>query len=148
MNTIVFPYGIQFHEGGKMMLFPAAEARIMSKHNAEPLHSVFLIDSGATVSVLPAGDADVLGIELHKGKRTIVRCLGATDFFGFRHIVTCKFQNYTFKLPVIFVDNPATLRIFGREGLFEKFIVLFDESKHRTIFLSPKERKHINALLE
>ncbi|TSC73545.1 MAG: hypothetical protein G01um101470_24 [Parcubacteria group bacterium Gr01-1014_70] len=147
MKNIVFPYGIRFQEDSRMALFPAAEARIRGSRSSETLYGIFLIDSGATVSVLPAGDAELLGISLTKGIRTVVRGLGATDFFGYRHVITCLFEHVAIRLPVVFIDHPATLRILGREGLFEKYLIVFDELKHRTLFLNPKERTHINKLI-
>ena len=147
MKNIVFPYGIRFQEDTRMAVFPAAEARIQGSRSSETLYSIFLIDSGATVSVLPAGDAELLGIPLTKGRRTVVRGLGATDFLGYRHVITCTFERATIRLPVVFIDHPATLRILGREGLFEKYLIVFDESKRRTLFLNPKERTHIDKLV-
>ena len=147
MKNIVFPYGIRFQEDSRMAVFPAAEAHIQGSRSSETLYGVFLIDSGATVSVLPAGDAELLGIRLAKGKRTVVRGLGATDFLGYRHMITCTFEHAVIRLPVVFIDHPATLRILGREGLFEKYLIVFDELKHRTFFLNPKERTHIDKLV-
>lgn len=147
MKSIVFPYGIRFKEDGKIAVFPAIEARIKG-NTSESLLGTFLIDSGATVSVLPAGDADVLGIDLWNGTKITIRGLGATDFLGFRHTVTCEIGIYDIKLPVVFIDNPATLRILGREGLFDKFLIMFDEEKQCTLFLNPKMRSAIGSLLK
>lgn len=146
MKNILFPYGIRFQEDGKIAVFPAAEARIQGG-TSESLLATFLVDSGATISILPAGDAEVLGIDLTKGVKIVIRGLGATDFFGFRHIVSCDIEGHTVKLPVVFIDHPATLRIFGREGLFDKFLIVFDEQKQRTLFLDSKARTHIDKLL-
>ena len=147
MKNIIFPYGIRFQEDGKIAVFPAAQARIKSS-TSESLLGTFLIDSGATISVLPAGDAEVLGIDLQKGTKIVIRGLGATDFLGYRHVIQCEIQKRTLKLPVVFVDHPATLRIFGREGLFKKFIIVFDEQKQRTLFLDPNMRICIEKLLD
>lgn len=147
MKSIVFPYGVRFQEDSRIAVFPAAEAYIQGSRSSETLYGIFLIDSGATVSILPAGDAELLGIQLTNGKKTVVRGLGATDFFGYRHVITCTFEHSTLRLPVVFIDHPATLRILGREGLFEKYLIMFDESKRRTLFLNPKERARINKLV-
>lgn len=147
MKSIVFRYGIRFQEDSRIAVFPAAEARIQGSRSSETLYGIFLIDSGAAVSVLPVGDAELLGIRLTKGRRTVVRGLGATDFLGYRHVITYTFEHTAIRLPVVFIDHPATLRILGREGLFEKYLIVFDESKHRTLFLSPKERIHIDKLV-
>lgn len=148
MKSIVFPYGIRFQEDGKITVFPVAEARIKSMHTAsESLFSMFLIDSGATVSVVPAEDAEVLGIDIQKGIKIIVRGLGKTDFVGYQHTVLCEIETHTMKIPIVFIDNPATLRIFGRDGLFDKFLIIFDEEKKRTLFLDSKKRNAIDKLL-
>ena len=148
MKSIVFPYGIRFQEDGKIATFPAAQGRLRGEQPAETIYGVFLIDSGATTSVLPASDAEVLGVRLHKGTKVVVRGIGATDYVGYKHTVICILETGSFNLPVVFIDHPATLRVFGREGLFDKFLILFDELKQRTIFLSPGERKNINTLIK
>ena len=145
MKSILFPYGIRFQEDGKIAVFPAAEARIKGITD-ESLLGTFLIDTGATISVLPAGDAEVLGINLQKSTKIVIRGLGATDFLGFRHTVFCEIGKYTIKLPVVFIDHPATLRILGREGLFEKFLIVFDEQKQRTLFFDSNARAYIDKL--
>lgn len=147
MKSIVFPYGIRFQEDNKIAVFPAAKAHIRGSQSSETLYGIFLIDSGATMSVLPVSDAELLGIKLSNGKKTVVRGLGATDFLGYRHVITCTFEHSTLRLPVVFIDHPATLRILGREGLFEKYLIVFDELKRRTLFLDPKERTRINKLV-
>jgi hypothetical protein len=61
MTRFIFPYGIRFRGDRHIELFPAAELFVKGRKK-QGIRAVFHIDSGATLSVLPAGDAKVLGV--------------------------------------------------------------------------------------
>jgi len=137
----VFPYGIRFQEGGTLETFPMAEVDVLSK-NGEGIHAVFHIDSGATTSALPAVDAEALGISLKKGKQILVRGILGDGAMGYIHEVTLRFdQKNEFRIPVIFVEHESMPRILGREGLFNQFALIFEESKNRTGFFATKTKE-------
>ena len=141
---IVFPYGIRFIEDGRLETFPAAEVFI-SKHGKE-ITAIFQVDSGATISVLPRGDAEALDIKLDRGERVALRGIGNDLIFGFRDVVTLEFSEKRLKIPVIFLESYTAPRILGREGIFANFGIMFDEVKNRTAFLDQRERKIIDRL--
>ena len=146
MSTFVLPYGIRFREDGRLETQPIAEITLFGR-NKKTIRGVYLIDSGATTSIAPAHDSVLLDIPLTQGHKMVVRGIGQTKFFGYRHIVRCTLQNAAFKIPIIFIEDPAAPRILGREGFFERFGILFDESRHRTALIeTSRERKRINAI--
>lgn len=145
-RPILFHYGIRFQEDGRIETFPAAEVSILNKRG-EGIRAVLYIDSGATTSILPAGDAEVLNINLPYGHKMAVKAAFGETVYGYRHDVTVQFENEKLKIPVIFVEYASVPRILGREGVFTKFAVLFDEARRRTVLLNQKNiKKEINNL--
>lgn len=146
IRPIVFHYGIKFREDGRIEIFPAAEVSLLSKRG-NGIRAVLYIDSGATTSILPTGDAEVLNIDLSRGHRMAVKAAFGETVYGYRHEVVVQFEKTKLKIPVIFIEHDAAPRILGREGIFTKFAVLFDETRRRTVLLNPKTtRNEINNL--
>ena len=148
MNRFVFPYGIRFQEDGRIEVFPVAELSIIGR-GGDGIRTVLHIDSGATTSILPARDAEILGLSLKRGKKFLVRGVSGETLIGYRHTILIQFIEKQLRVPTIFVEGAVVPRILGREGVFPLFSILFDESKRRTAFLdSEKERQTIDALFE
>ena len=146
MTRHIFPYGIRFREDRQIELFPAAEVLIEGRSN-RGIRAVLHIDSGATLSVLPASDASQLGIPLSKGKKMLVKGVSGESLPGYRHTVRVHVGEEKFNIPVVFVEHPNVPAILGREGLFTSFAVVFDEARRRVAFLDGNtERKAIDAL--
>lgn len=83
-NGVVFPYGITLREGGSLDTFPAAEVFFFSRDN-ERLSLFLLIDSGATISALPASDAPILGINEKEGIAVQIAGIDGKPINGWRH---------------------------------------------------------------
>ena len=146
MSHLVFPYGIRFQEDGRIEVFPMVEIDILGNGGAG-IRAAFHIDSGATTSALPASDGEALGFDVERGKEVRVRGILSDSTQGYIHDVVLRFEERKFRVPVIFVRDERMPRILGREGVFSRFAILFDEAKRRTAFLeAKKERKAINAL--
>lgn len=146
MKSLVFPYGIRFQENGRLEAFPAAEILVRGR-GQNGVRAVFIIDSGATTTVLPSNDADILGINLKSGSRIIVRGFGDTSFFGYKHILNMRLGDRSLKVPIIMVEHSNVPRVLGREGVFNHFGILFDEAKSRTGLLdAKKQRETIDSL--
>lgn len=149
MSALVFPFGIRFLEDGKLDIFPALEAEILGR-GKNGIRALFLIDSGASTSLLPSGDAGVLGIRMEEGKKTIVRSIGDSPFLGYVHTMRFRFGGCpAFQIPVLIADRPDVPRILGREGVFSRFGIVFDEPMRRTALLdSKKDRKVLDSVFE
>lgn len=146
MSRFTFPYGIRFQEDGRIEIFPAVEVLVLG-HGDRGIRALFHVDSGATTSVLPTSDAEVLGINVNKGKRMLVRGIYGEAQAGYRHTIKIQFNGLLKRIPVIFVEYESIPRILGREGVFNNFGIMFDGAKRRTCFLDTrKERKIINSV--
>ena len=146
MSALILPYGIRFREDSRLEAFPAAEVFVLGA-GGKGIRAVFHIDSGATISIAPASDASVLGIDLAAGSRIVIRGVGDERFEGYRHNLRLKIgEGVVIKAPVVLVEHQGIPRILGREGIFPQFGILFDESKHRTAFLRSRTgRRKIDA---
>ena len=49
----------------------------------------------------------------------------------YRHTVRLKLNGFRMKVPVIFVEHSEVPRIMGREGIFSRFGIIFDEARRR-----------------
>lgn len=57
-----------------------------------------------------------------------------------------QIEQMKLKVRVIFITDASVPRILGREDIFSRFAILFDELKRKTAFLDAvKERKSIDA---
>lgn len=148
MNKLVFPYGIKFREDGKISIFPAVELFVLGRQK-NGIRALFHIDSGATTSIFPKSDADILGIDLKNSKEVSVRGISGDVMRGYQSFITIHFDQLKIKIPAVFVENDWVPRVLGREGFFNRFGILFDELKKRTRFLdSKKERKTLDSLFD
>lgn len=147
MNRIIFPYGIRFQEDGKLDIFPAAEISILG-NRGEGLRAMFLLDSGATTSILPVSDVEALGLKLDFKNKMIVRGFSGESVFGYLHYLNLMLSGTKVLAPIIFVDANVP-RVLGRAGIFSKFVIAFDESNKRTgFFMSTENRKNIDGLFK
>ena len=147
-GSIVFSYVARFAESGSIDTFPAAEVSFLTK---DGLWSaiLLLIDSGARISVLPKADASALGIVLENGLR--MRASGIDGVvYGWKHDIEVKLGKAKISLPFLFLDSERSPRVLGRDGLFDKFSIVFEESKHRSGLLGAKtkESKAVSGVLD
>ena len=142
MKTLVFPYGIRFQENGRLETFPAAEISIGGR-GGKGIRAVFLVDSGATTTIIPSDDAYMLGLNIKDGAKAAVRGLGDTTFFGYKFLLHFTLGDTAFDAPVIIVEHPGVPHILGREGIFHRFGILFDETRHRIGLLNGKKQRRV-----
>jgi len=146
MNRCVFPYGIEFQEDGRLNLFPAVDA-ILFGQKGRGLKVRLLLDSGAAVTTLPVTDANRLGVTLERGNKIVLQGITGEGVLGYRHLAFVQICNTKIEIPVVFVDDKSTPRLLGRDGIFTHFTIIFDEAKHRIVFLPQnEERKLIDSL--
>lgn len=139
-NSFTFPYGITLRENGVIDTLPVAEVGFKNK-TGEQFSLFLIIDSGATISALPKSDAEVLGIDVKKGKPMVISGIGNEKLAGWQHNISVCLKNTIIQLPVIFLDKEIGPRILGRAGLFEHFVLVFEEKKKRAAFICENERE-------
>lgn len=147
-KSTVFPYGITLKKGGKIDIFPAVEALFPSK-DGEYFSLFLLVDSGAAISALPKSDALAIGFDAEKGDRISIGGIGNEFIHGWIHELNVKIVEENMILPIAFLDSECP-RILGRAGIFERFTIIFEESKRRSGFLSQRSReaRSIQKLLD
>ncbi|MBI2122087.1 MAG: hypothetical protein HYT98_03110 [Candidatus Sungbacteria bacterium] len=148
-NIQIFPYGITLREGGAVDVFPAAEVTFEVSKN-ERLTLFFIIDSGAAISALPKSDAPMLGIDAKSGILTNISGVGGNSVIGWTHEVAVGLGKYNLKLPIVFLDHSEAPRVLGRAGLFNRYTIIFEETKHRSSFMdnSTKESRKIAKIVD
>ncbi len=131
---LVFPYGIRLKENGIIETFPAVEISFLPK-DGEKLSLLLIVDSGATISAFPKGDAEVFGIQSENGAPLLISGISGEMIKGWRHKIPIYLGNEKIRLPIIFLDNEFAPRILGRAGIFNHFTIVFEEEKQRTGFI-------------
>jgi len=87
-----------------------------------------LIHSGANISVFREEIAECLEIVIEEGEETLLQGLGGR-IVGYIHEVKVRVDNEEFFCNVVFSKELTVgLNILGREGFFEYFQVIFNES--------------------
>jgi hypothetical protein len=148
-SGVVFPYGITLREGGVLDTFPAAEISFFSQ-TGEQFSLFLLIDSGATISALPASDAPTLGVNKNEGTPMRIAGIDGKTMEGWRHEVKIGIGGTILSIPFVFLENKEAPRILGREGVFDRFCVLLQEAKRRTgvVRNNTKESRVIDRVLD
>jgi len=148
MSRHIAPYGIRFREDARIEVFPAVEVLIFGTRE-RGLRATFHIDSGATVSILPLSDASVLGVATASGRGMLVRGISGDPLIGHRANIKLQIGSFgRIAVPVLFVDSVEVPRILGREGIFDRYGILFDEMQRRTGWFDAKERRAMNGLFK
>jgi len=146
---ITLPYGIRYGVGGRIETVPVVHIRVQtSSRGRSSAPGIFVIDSGATTSLLPASDAKILGLDITRGERIVVRSATGHTGIGYRQHVDMIIENLTlYSVPAIFMEGDEIPRVLGREGVFTYFGIIFDEARRRSGFFdAKKERQLLDSL--
>ena len=92
------------------------------------------VDSGADVSMLPKGDAELLGIRIYAGEYWPLTGIGRAIIPAYLHEVMARIGTLEFPMHVAFADSDEVPRIVGRADVFTRFRIMFDEQNLQTIF--------------
>lgn len=146
MERIV-PYGIRLGERGEVETVPIVHAEVRSR-NGKAIPAIFIVDSGARTSLLSSAEAEALGLDPRAGDRVLVHGVTGEAFTAYRHLVTCSIEGILLRaVPILFAEQTDVPAVMGREGIFPRFAILFDEARRRVGFFDRRERKAINRLL-
>lgn len=86
------------------------------------------VDSGAALTILTREDAYRLGINLTRGKSIDLHGIsGAIP--AYTHNCQIKIADRILKVKIAFSTSNETPRLIGREGIFDKFEVCFNDKK-------------------
>ncbi len=98
----------------------------------------FILDSGADISLAPRQLAERIGLSWSRGSRISLTGISPRpecSVDGRIHEVGAILPDLALELafPMCFADGNAPYLI-GREGFFDRFKIIFDKKKQRTIF--------------
>lgn len=89
-----------------------------------------LIDSGATISIFRGEVADILGIDIEKGKEIYLGGIGGR-IKGYIHRIKIEVSGKRFICPIVFSkEYHVSFNLLGREVFFKKFRIIFEEQKN------------------
>lgn len=129
MADIVFEYKPLPNSKGKF--YPLAKIDLLYEKKKQTFWPI--IDSGANVSIFPKAVGDALGIDFEGEPEPIEGVAGT--FLGYPHYVNIRLGDYKESISIralFMMGEPYPL--LGREGIFDKFDVLFQERLKKVIF--------------
>lgn len=130
MTDIIFEYKPLPNSKGK--IYPLAKIDLLYEKKKQTFWPI--IDSGANVSIFPKAVGDALGIDFEGEPEAVEGVLGT--FLGYSHFVNIKLGDYSQPISIralFLMGEPYPL--LGREGIFEKFDVLFQERLKKVVFI-------------
>lgn len=87
-----------------------------------------LVDSGARISLFQADLAQAIGVNVESGEPIYLEGIGGR-ILGYTHTLTCGTDGHTFTGRIAFSGELLiSFNLPGRQGFFENFAVIFDES--------------------
>lgn len=114
---------------------------------------ILQIDSGAIVSLLSKSVAELLGLELEKGKRVELGSVGGQRTTAFVHVVHARFdEGIHYPVRFAFATKEDVPNLLGRLDVFDTLQISFDatlaETRVTPPWLSPDDRRIYKLLLE
>ena len=120
---------------------PGADVILEFNHNRS--YSFLYIDSGADISLIPYSTGDLLGLKLDKEKDEIEQMKGVSGYtvpFVKRDIIIHLDKNTGFQIPIAWSLIEEVPPLLGRQGIFNKFRITFDEINQEIRFVRNKQK--------
>ena len=92
------------------------------------------VDSGADVSLFTRSDAELLNLELREGQYRPIMGIVKVMLPTYIHMARMKIGDLQFDTNVAFANSDEVPRLIGRETIFKKFKITFDEANLQTVF--------------
>ena len=93
----------------------------------------FLIDSGASFTVLPRSQAEVLGVDLSGARKMTARGIEGSGVSAQLAEITLRIGDVDLAVPCLFSSNENTPYLLGRMGLFSRFNITFDNRRKKIV---------------
>lgn len=97
-----------------------------------PIPFLFLFDTGADVTSLPASAATKLGIDLDACPQEPMSGYEGTTIFVYRSSITIYLNQRNVTVPCVFHPNEEVPILLGRAGILDRFTIIMD-GKRRTV---------------
>lgn len=103
----------------------------------ESIDTTGLIDSGADISAMSRDMAELLGLELNKKETDFAFGIGGkvkSIQSDIKILIEQKHERYEIDLPIkIILDDYSFPLLLGRAGIFDEFVIIFDQPKEKVI---------------
>ncbi|OGD89077.1 hypothetical protein A3I53_01325 [Candidatus Curtissbacteria bacterium RIFCSPLOWO2_02_FULL_40_13b] len=94
---------------------------------------IFLLDTGADVTSLPASAAEKLGIDLDQCPEKPMSGFEGITIMVYKSEIKIKFNKKTFRIPCVFNPNDDVPILLGRARILDRFNIFLDgENKEIT----------------
>ena len=112
--------------------YPVVPVILLNK--GKQINTSALVDSGATLSIFNSSTGRGLGLDIESGEKRIFQGVSA-KLIGYVHNITIIIADKEIQCKAAFsAELNTSFNIIGRGGIFDKFIVTFNEkSKELTI---------------
>lgn len=132
--AIIFKYKLQKRGDGVEMKLPHIPIEIKGNGSIW-IQTMALVDSGADVSVIPQDLAELINLDL-SGEESVANGIGGeikTIKTKMKIKVHNSHESYEFEsIPVeVIMQKTKAPMILGRNGFFDKFIIVFDHQGER-----------------
>ena len=107
--------------------FPLVEVIFRNPKNGKEVPVLALVDSGATDTMLRADVAELIGIDVHSGKRQeILGIAGKSDVYAHDLIFRLKADSIEIPGQVQVMEGMMAVALLGQNGLFLTYKVIFN----------------------
>lgn len=99
-----------------------------------PLPFLFLFDTGADVTSLPASTAEKLGIDLDKCPKEPMSGYEGSTILVYRSQINIVFNKKVLVVPCVFNPNEDVPILLGRAGILDRFNIVLDGKRKQIFF--------------
>lgn len=94
----------------------------------------FIMDTGADTMTLPRYMITLLGIKQSALTKSTMQGIGASQVNTWEAIVPIAFCKQNFSIPCSFTEHDKVPFLLGKEEIFNRFTIVFDNDQQRTTF--------------
>jgi predicted aspartyl protease len=107
---------------------------LILEYKGQKIKTDAIVDSGASINIFKSDIAKAIGIDFKHGERRVFQAASA-KLIGYVHLITITIGSHKINCKVAFSDDLQTsFNLLGRETIFDKFLIIFDEKKKKIIF--------------
>ena len=130
-----FPFVHEEIEGLGEVFLPLVEAGLWLPETKTWLDFQFIVDTGATATILPAFIASKLGFDLDVLSEIEMAGVEGTGVKSWRAKVAMRINGKEFNTRCFFVDNSNAPFLLGRADVLDKIFTLKVDSKNKEVVL-------------
>lgn len=117
------------------VFLPLVTVGLWFEDQKEYLEFQFIIDTGATASILPSFIAGQLGFNLKDLSEVEMAGVEGTGVKSWLARVKMRLDDWEFEAPCFFVDNPNVPFLLGRAGVLDPEFSLLVDSRKKELLL-------------